>query len=104
MAPRQGRVIHRAVRRGRDSIGSGAFGSGEHLDLAGFWVETAIHAALSGEPKHPALIKRGGIEIHARTVWRQRKDFYRFGLGIDANDRVQAAVPNPRRAIWPDDD
>ena len=52
----------------------------------------------------PSRIEDGGVEVRAAPVAGQREDRDLVGVGIDPDDRVQAAVGDPGVAVRPGDD
>ena len=45
-----------------------------------------------------------GVEIGVGALLRERPGLHLFGGGIDAENRIQPAIGDPRRAVGPDDD
>ncbi len=102
VAARQRRVPDLAARRGRDAVGPAPTGRLEHLHLAAR-LEAPVVAGLAGEPQRPVEVERRGVEVRARCVVGQRVDVDPLRRGIDAHDRVQPTVGDPRRPVGADD-
>jgi hypothetical protein len=61
-----------------------------------------VVAGLAGEPEVAGLVEGRGIEVGV-LAYRQREALHRARRGIDAHDRVEATVCDPRGAIGSDD-
>src|SRR5690606_20988078 len=87
-----------AVGRVVDAIGATAFGILPHLHTAG-GVDLAVDAVLAGEPMHPVLVERAGVEVGVAGLFGQLPDVDRPALRIVADDRVLPAVGDPGAAV-----
>ena len=67
-------------------------------------VEPAVDAGLAREPEPAAAVERRRVEVRARRASAgSGKRRTRVRAVVDADDRVQAAVGDPGRAVRPDD-
>ncbi len=101
-APRKRDVIDLTVRRGRDSIRSNALGRVPDRHRTGCRIETAVDAALSGEPDSPLAVEGCCVETGVGACSGQWPGLHLFGPGVDAEYGVQAAVGDPSGTIGPD--
>jgi hypothetical protein len=49
-------------------------------------------------------VERGGVEVGAARTFGEREALHLERGGIDADDGVEAAVGDPRKTVWTDDD
>ena len=104
VAPDKRRVVDLAVRAGRDPIGSGASRRVEDPHLPGLGVEQTEDPVLAGEPQRPVAVERRRVETRVGPERGQREALHLARRRVDADDRVEPAIGDPRRAIGADDD
>jgi hypothetical protein len=104
MAPRERRVPDLASRRGVDAVRTPPARVVVNVHLAARRIQAAIDAGLAGEPQRAVDVERGRVEVGARPIGRERERVDAFRRRIDADDRVQPAIRDPRRAVRSDDD
>ena len=73
------------------------------IDLSARRIDTSVDAGLAGEPEDAALVEGRRVEIGLLESLRQRKELHLFAFRIDARDRVQPGLGDPRRAVRPGD-
>src|SRR6185295_2089265 len=73
-----------------------------HLSALG--LHLADEAALAGEPEVAVVVEGSGVEVRVRRSRRQRKDAHAAIGPADADDRVLAAVGEPRCVVGTRDD
>src|SRR5205823_946534 len=86
-------------RSDSDAIGAAAARRSPGLDLAALGIDTAIDAALPGEPVDALLVEGSRIEVGARKVARQREYLGGARARIETHDCVLPAVGEPGSAI-----
>src|SRR5215813_13145581 len=99
IAPRERGVEDLAVRRGGNAVGPDTLGRVEHGHCGRFRLEPTIDAILAGEPERALAIESGGVEVGAAALLRQREYLDLARIGIDADDRVLAAIGHPGSTI-----
>src|SRR5262249_19812842 len=83
-----------------DAIGAPAFRRVPHLHIARLRVEPAVDADLPGEPNPASAVEGRRVEVYGwHPLWRKWPHLDHFRRGVDAHDRVLAAISEPRRAI-----
>src|SRR5262245_45818639 len=75
----------------------------ERLDLALGRVKAAVHAWLAGEPQDAIAVERRRVEVRVGMAVRQLEDLDLVGHWVDADDRVETAVGDPRGTLRSDD-
>ena len=104
VAASEGSVIHRAVRRCRDSVRATTPGCGEYFNLANSKIEPAIDAILTRKPKYALAVKSGCVEVGITRTLRQRINLHGFGHRVDTDDGIETTVRDPRLTIVGPDD
>jgi hypothetical protein len=87
-----------------DAIGPGTTRRVEDLNPSTGRIQPAVDAGLAGEPEDAVPIERRRVQVGVPPVRRQREDLDASRSGVDADDRVQPTVGDPRRPVGPDDD
>ena len=104
MAAGQGCVVHVAAGCDRDPVRPGPARRIEDLHVATDGRETAVDPGLPGEPQRAAPIKRGGVDVGRRARGGQGELADLRSRRVDPDDRVQAAISDPRCVVGADDD
>src|SRR4029079_8937637 len=98
------REVDLAIGTAGDPVRSGATWSIGHGHRTGLRVEATEHPALPREPERAAvLVEHRGVEVRVGTIGRQSEALDFVGDRVDPDDRVEAAVGDPRRAVRSDD-
>ena len=63
-----------AIRRGGNTVGTGAARRVEHRHRAGFGIESAIDAVLPGKPDHALAIKGCSVEVGVAPPLEARQE------------------------------
>src|SRR5215207_816187 len=98
------RVPDLAARRGGDAVRPGPARGGERAYAPAARIDAAVDAGLAGEPQAAGAIEGRRVEVGARAIVGQRETAHAQRPGIDADDRVEPAVGDPRRTVGTDDD
>ena len=104
VAPRERREVDVPVRTSRDAVRTGTAGRIEDRHRSALRIEAAEDSLLTREPEQAVPVKGRSIEVGVGAISRQREPLHFVRHGIHADDRVQAAVGDPGRAVGPDDD
>src|SRR5690606_24721908 len=88
-----------ALRRRADAVGPATARRAPHPRFTRARIDAADEAALPGEPQRAVRIEGGGVEIRVGRAFGQREHAHFAPGPADANDRVPAAVGQPRGAI-----
>lgn len=96
-------VVDIAARRHGDAIRARAERGVEDFDLSGRAIEAAVQSGLAGEPEPAGVVECSSVEIGVARTFGQRKRANFVRHGIDADDRVEAAVRHPWCAVRSDD-
>ena len=86
-------------RRRRDAVRAATLRVIEDLHRAGRRIEPAEDAGLAREPEDAVGIEDRGVQVRAGPVAGEREGRDLVGVGIDPDDRVQAAVGDPGVAV-----
>src|SRR5215208_752293 len=103
VAPGKRGVVDDARRRRRDPVRSGSTRRAVDPELPRTRVEAAVDPALAGEPEPSAAVERRRVQVRVARLRREPPAADTPRARIDADDRVEAAVGDPRCAVGPHD-